>query len=131
MARWEAYMLLCAFRAWDRVIASSSGAPLAVGDALGMLHGAVKFKSKDPAINCIFMELALLFAPRGGTLSAVHFWSEENDVADDLSRLEEGAAIPAIVSGVRRTQAARDGWRILGRTPTPPRRYKATREVPR
>ena len=47
-----------AFRTWDKVISTSTGRPVAVGDALGMLYGAVKFRSKDPVINKIFMEVA-------------------------------------------------------------------------
>ena len=99
---------------------------MALGDALGMLHGAVKFKSKDPGINLMFMELALIFAPKGATLEAVHLWSEENELADALSRLGEGAELPADLTKVTRTPCSLVGWKVLGKTPTPPRRSKDT-----
>ena len=60
MGRWEALCLLIAVRAWFQVLSTSTGSLVAVGDALGMLHGAAKFKSKDPGINLIFMELAFI-----------------------------------------------------------------------
>ena len=47
------------------IISTPTGRPVAVADALGMLYGAVKFRSKDPIINRIFMEMALLVAPMG------------------------------------------------------------------
>ena len=78
MARWEAYCLLVAFPTWEKIIFSSSGTPVAMGDALGMLFGAVRLKSKDSGINLTFMEAALLVAPHGRTMEAMHLWSEEN-----------------------------------------------------
>ena len=64
MARWEAFCLLMSIIAWEKVIFQTTGTLLAIGDALGMLHGAVRFKSRDPGINLTFMEMALRFAPR-------------------------------------------------------------------
>jgi len=107
---------------------SSVGAPctgrslVAVGDALGMLHGAAKFKSKDPGINLLFMELALIFAPSGASIETLHIWSEENSLADALSRLDEGAALPLMLTKVPRTRARDEGWHIVGRTAAPLRR---------
>ena len=124
MARWEAFCLLLAVRAWQQVIFASTGALVAMGDALGMLFGAVRFKSKDPGINLIFMEVALVFAPRGATIEAMHWWSEENEVADALSRLDDGAELPASLVTTPRTACSLQGFRILGQTPTPPRRFK-------
>jgi hypothetical protein len=60
------------------------------------MHSAVRFKSADPFINLLCMELALLFAPHGSELEAVHLWSENNHIADALSRLHEGAALPEL-----------------------------------
>ena len=93
-----------------------------MGDALGMLYGAVRFTSKDPGINLIFMELALVFAPRGATIEAMHLWSEENTTADALSRLDEGAVLPPTLTTTTRTSCSLDHFRVLGHTPTPPRR---------
>ena len=124
MARWEAFCLLMSITAWEKVIFQSTGNLLAIGDALGMLHGAVRFKSQDPAINVMFMELALLFAPRGATLEAMHLWSEENELADALSRIESDFVIPPSLTQVPRTSWSSPEWRILGKTPSPPRRTK-------
>jgi len=114
-ARWEALAMLLAFRSWDSVIAKSSGMPIAFGDALGMLYGAARFRSKDPVLNKIFMEMALLFAPRGSTLEAVHIWSEENHIADALSRMgSEVHALPPCLDKVPRTKVCDGEFKILG-----------------
>ena len=81
-ARFEALALCIAVHTWRGTILASGGPPLFVGDALGMLEGAVKFRSKDSIINEIFMELALVFAPLGSTIEAARVWSEHNDIAD-------------------------------------------------
>ena len=77
----------------------------------------VQGEGKDPIINSICMEIALLFAPNGAELEAVHLWSEVNDVADDLSRLAEGAPLPEVCrpTKVARSAPRRDGFRVLGR----------------
>jgi hypothetical protein len=89
--------------------------PIALGDALGMLYGAAKFRSKDPILNRIFMEMALLFAPRGSTLEAVHIWSEESHIADALSRIgSEQHALPSCLDKVPRTKVSDGAFKILG-----------------
>ena len=85
-------------------------------DALGILQAAVRFKAKDPAINAIYMELALLFAPHGAELSAIHLWSEINFLADAVSRLDEGVPLPSILAKVPRGYPRRDGFRIIGQS---------------
>jgi len=115
-ARWEALALLIALRTWEKVIFTSRGTPTAIGDALGMLHGAAKFRSKDVMINKIFQEIALLFAPAGAVLDAMHIWSEENKVADTLSRMDtEHLDLPNILAKVRRSPPpAMEIWRFGG-----------------
>ena len=54
-ARWEAYMMLLAFRYWAAVVFSSHGVPCLYGDAQGMLEGATRFRSKDPVVNTMCM----------------------------------------------------------------------------
>ena len=98
-ARWEAYTLVATIELWHKVIFASRGRLVVIGDPLGDLYGAVRFRSKDPWINRMFLRLALLFAPRGDTLEAVHIWSEANALADTLSRLNEGAALPECLKG--------------------------------
>ena len=75
----------------------------------------------------MFMELALLFAPIGATLETMHIWSQENALADALSRLEEGAPLPPVLTKVRRTQVCDSEWRVLGRSAAPLRRPKKPR----
>ena len=114
-ARWEALAMMLAFRTWDKVIAVSTNSPFAIGDALGMLCGAARFRSKDPLINRVFMEMALLMAPRGSTLEAIHIWSEENQLADSLSRIvADSLTLPAILTKVPRTPLRDGALRILG-----------------
>ena len=64
-ARWESYMLLLAVRTWAPIIFKSRGTLRLVGDALGVLQGAVMFRARDAMINAMFMEMALLVAPKG------------------------------------------------------------------
>jgi len=114
-ARWEALAMLLAFRTWDKVIATSFGQPVAMGDALGMLFGAARFRSKDPTINRVFMEMALLMAPRGSTLDAIHIWSEENYLADLLSRRSSNdEALPLLLAKVPRSPIRDGAFSILG-----------------
>ena len=94
-------MLLLAIFTWRSVIFRSKGRLRIIGDALGVLHAAIRFKSNDPIINLMCMELALLFAPHGSELEAMHLWSEDNTVADALSRLHEGVALPALCTKVK------------------------------
>ena len=80
-----------------------------------MLSGAAKFRSKDPLINKVFMELALLVAPRGATLEAMHVWSEENRLADFLSRIaDDSATLPEILAKVPRNLCGDMGFHVLG-----------------
>jgi len=57
--------------------------------------------------------MALLVAPKGAELSAVHIWSENNVLADTLSRLDEGAVLTPLLTKVPRGIARRDGFYIL------------------
>ena len=47
-----------------------------IRDALGMLHDAAKLKAKDPVLNLMVGELALLIAPYGLDIRAARSWSE-------------------------------------------------------
>jgi hypothetical protein len=114
-ARWECYMLLLDVGTWPAVIFRSRGLLRVIGDALGIMHAAGRFKSHDPAINLMCMEMALIFAPKGVELEAVRLWSELNDIADALSRLHEGAVLPHQCAQVTRALPRRGGFRALGR----------------
>ena len=61
------------------------------------------------------MELALLVAPRGTTLEAMHIWSGEKELADVLSRMTvDSIALPAVSSKVPRTLLRDCCFHVLG-----------------
>ena len=114
-ARWEAYAAICAFKIWARPIFEARGDMTIVGDALGVLFGTTALHSKDTHINKLFMELALVLAPTGRTVDAIHVWSEDNALADRLSRLTADDELPREVKGVRRTAWPEHlKWQIVG-----------------
>ena len=78
--------MLLAFRQWAPSLAVTEGRVTVCGDALGVLHDAVKLRARDKRLNNIMAELALTIAPYGLELAALHIWSEWNDVCDELSR---------------------------------------------
>lgn len=120
-ARWETYCMVLAVHTWQKVIYATTGRPILIGDALGIMNAAVRFRSKDPTINIMLMELALVTAPIGADIEAIHIWSEVNEWADTLSRLDEqGVEIPEALTKVPRTACFAGPWRLLGRTATPP-----------
>ena len=71
---------------WERFLFAPPVELLVVGDPLGVLDGACKLRAKDTVINELFMELAFIFARHGTSLEAVHIWSGDNRLADELSR---------------------------------------------
>ena len=59
------------------------------------------------------LELAVLLAPIGRELIAFHTYSESNTVADALSRMAEGAVLPAELVQVSRVTPKIGAWRFL------------------
>ena len=84
-ATWEAFMALLAIRHF--VTLKSRGKIVLVGDALGVWYSLVRMNAKATKINEIAKELALHLAPLGHELVGIHVWSEENVLADALSRI--------------------------------------------
>ena len=78
--------MIAAIFMWEALVFGPDVELLIVGDPLGVLDGAGKFRSKDPTINELFMELAFIYGRHGCTVEAVHLWSADNHLADDLSR---------------------------------------------
>jgi len=78
--------------------------------------GAVAFRGQDPVLSAIVMKLALLFAPKGALLSAMHIGSVNYALANTLSRLAKGAVLPPRLAKVLRSDPSRDGFYILGNT---------------
>ena len=77
---------------------------------------AIAVRGQDPVLNTIFMKLALLFAPKGAELSAMHIWSENDALANTLGRLAEGAVLTPLLAKVPRSDPSRDGFYIIGNT---------------
>ena len=80
-ARLEALSLLTALDTWARLIAEAEGMLVVRGDALGNLFGVLRFRARDPVLNDLASEMALIAAPWGVDLRAVHVWSEKNEVS--------------------------------------------------
>ena len=112
-AKWEAYTLLLAIAVWQPALACTEGQLVFVGDALGVLHDAMKFTAKDPALNRLMAELALRVAPCGFELSAVHIWSSWNDVCDELSRNGRKASQRDELRAATASRDTRPRWLFL------------------
>ena len=102
-ARWEAYAAVCAFRRWKGPLLQARGGASVMGDALGVLLGMGALRSKDPHINKLFGELALVLAPVGSAIECLHVCAEDNALADELSRMTAGSHAPACLNRVPRT----------------------------
>ena len=89
-ARLEALTLWMGIVRWEPVLRQAQGKLLIIGDALGVLHDAVRHRTRDPILNSIMSEIALVIAPSGGDIRAAHLWTERNSVCDELSRLQPG-----------------------------------------
>ena len=89
-ARLEAYTLLGALATWQSTLADMQGSLAVLGDALGILYDVTKLKSKEPVLNAIAAEMALLMAPIGLDIRTAHIWTQRNRVCDELSRLQSG-----------------------------------------
>ena len=100
-ARWEAFTVLASMCLWRSWWSPRHRQVTVLGDALGIMEGAAKFRSKDAKINAIFAELALLVAPTGTTLSQIHIWSERNSLADALSRFLWSPVLPPVLESVQ------------------------------
>ncbi len=113
-ALWEAYAMLRAAITWFPLLSASEGKLAVCGDALGVLHDAVRFRARDPMLNLITAELALVLAPLGVTLDAIHQWSERNHICDALSRLSPASALPPQLQDVPASRDQEAQFRLLG-----------------
>ena len=112
-ARWEALALTLAIWTWRDIVLKVGGPWRFLGDAKGVMQGAAKFKAKDPAINRLFMEIALIVVEAGHELHEEHLWSEDNFLADQVSRLQEGAVLPEQLRGVHQARMEEPKWQII------------------
>ena len=98
-----------------KIIAEAQGRLAIIGDALGVLHDALKLKARMSVLNAIMCELALLLAPTGQSVQGAHVWSERNSVCDDLSRTTDSAAPPTSLTAVPRTNRREGQYMFLGK----------------
>ena len=83
--------------------------------AAGLIAYRVYLWARDPVLNRVMAELALLIAPLGYSLSTIHVWSEYNATCDARSREHFGAdALPCLSRSTRSKELVRE-WRYLSR----------------
>lgn len=111
---WEAFALLLAICTWSTQLQEAEGKLHVRGDAKGVLQAVVFGKAKAPKVNLIIAEAQLILGRSMHALTAAHYWSEENQVCDALSRLHEGARCPDMLSPEHRRNPIRKApWKIL------------------
>ena len=113
-ARLEALTLLRSVHTWSSIIRESMGSLFVMGDALGVLRDARKFRAKDATLNELMAELALVIAPLGLELQTVHLWTQRNKSCDALSRLSKQHAIPEELRNVQRCSRRNFEFKVLG-----------------
>ena len=116
-AIWEAYALLIAVNTWRDALVQMYGTIELRGDAQGVLQAVLARRARCPAVNLVVAEVQLVLGASMHDVFAAHVWSEDNDVADDLSRLAEGAALPPACRLAQKWPAARSALRFVGKTP--------------
>ena len=109
-------MWLIAIATWVDRFHDGIGKLVVVGDAQGVLQAAMKGRSKWPKLNEVIAEMQLKLARTRFDITAVHIWSEKNDMCDQLSRLSEGARLPAACRRWREwPRKGQERWKVLGR----------------
>ena len=109
----RAWTLLQCIQVWKEALRSSNGTLAVMGDALGVLHDAQKFRAADPALNNIMAEIPLLLAPMGKDVQAIHLWTQRNTTCDMLSRLAERTVIPECLARVQRVKRREFVYRVI------------------
>ena len=112
-ARLEAFTLLHSIHTWRKILCVTSGSLSVMGDALGVLHGAQKCRAADPVLKLIMAELALVIAPRGHELRAIHWWTQRNTTCDALSRLTASKELPESLKSVRRVKRRSLHYKVM------------------
>ena len=112
-AIWEAYAMLLAIITWIPHFPLGRCKLQLRGDALGVLQAVLARRAKCPQINRIIAETQLALGSTMYDLFASHIWSEHNDIADDLSRLNEGASVPDKCAEAVCDEVHRPTWTFL------------------
>ena len=108
---WEALAVLVALKIWHKVLDESTAFKFKT-DNVGVMFAHSSKRSRDPKINVILREIALIeTAVPGLVISAVHSFGVANTWPDALSRLEAPSPciVPAELALVKRfTPVQRD-----------------------
>ena len=80
---------------WRNFLATTYGSLTLIGDALGALQDALRFKAREPILNAIRAELAL----------QLRHGSERNQICEALSRIQRARLVRA-KPNVRRLEQA-------------------------
>ena len=113
-AIWEAYAMVLALATWAPYLPNGRCKLQLRGDAQGVLQSVLARRAKCPQINKIIAETQLILGATMYDLYAAHVWSEHNDVADSLSRLNEGATVPDECAEAICDVVAPPVWAFLG-----------------
>ena len=106
-------MLLVAVFTWLPILQAHPAELWFRGDARGVLHGVLQRRARNPWLKLIIAESQLVLACSDHTITAEHLWSEQKDICDDLSRQDEGIALPAAVRGANRWEMVRGPYKLL------------------
>ena len=80
--------MLLAVMTWRPILKATESQLTFCGDALGVLIDAMKFRAREPMLNKLKAELALVVAPFGLELTTMQTWSMHNETCDWLRRAE-------------------------------------------
>ena len=114
-ATWECYTLVLAASTWAKYIEAQNCRLELRGDAQGVLQAVLARRGRCPIVNTMVAEIQFLLGKTMIDLYAVHVWSEDNEVADALSRLAEGAELPSKCVRETEQQPKRRRWRFIGK----------------
>ena len=112
-AKWEAYALLLAVMTWRPILKATESQLAFCGDALGVLIDAMKFRAREPMLNKLMAELALVVAAFGFELTTIHTWSMHDETCDWLSRVETDECVPVQLQAAKRSSDRRPVWAVL------------------
>ena len=88
--------------------ARAQGKVAARGDALGIPQDVAKLRAKEPILNCLPHEMALIIAPVGLDSRVAHVCSEQNSLCDQLSRnASEGTFVHPSLTAAKMRKAKR------------------------
>ena len=85
---------MLALRTWQPILMESQVSLAILGDAMGVLFDVMKLKARDPVLNAVAAEMALVLAPLGMDVRVAHLWTQRNQVCDLLSRFNADASLP-------------------------------------